>query len=534
MLPIVGCVFRKTYYDPIRRKNCSKMITAKDFVINYWATSLDDAPRFTQIIRFYPYEVEERVRSGLWAEVNLNIQQSDRDESETAPVDFLEQHCRLDLDEDGYPEPYVVTLLRENGKVVRIVPCFDADGVTMGSGEDGAPIVVRIEQKRYFTKYGFIPSPDGSFYDIGFGALLDDIGTAINTTVNQMLDAGALQNAQGGFIGSGVNMRSGDLKFRLGEWKRVDVSGGTLAQNIVPLNLPGPSAVLFELLQLLIAQAKDITSVQDILTGAGVSGTTPATTVLAQIEQATKMMTAIFKRIHRSFGEELRILFGLNRDFLDERAYYALTDAPAMIGRADYQDRDIDVIPVSDPTQVNDAMAAVRAQALAEFRGDPLVNQEALRRRILTAQGQADIDELLKVPAPPPDPKVLIEGAKLALSKIKTATDADKARSDSIRTLMESAEKAMTLGLLPDAALFAGAAQQLAQESIQPEAMNEQADGAGGMGGMEEPPADAGIPPLPQGPALGPDGGMVGGGEFGAGGADPGLHPEAAAGPLGG
>jgi len=521
MLPIVGCVFRKTYYDPIRRKNMSKMITAKDFVINYWAKSIEEAPRFTQIIRFYPYEVEERIRSGQWAEIQLNVQQSETDQSETAPVDFLEQHCRMDLDDDGYPEPYVVTLLRENGNVVRIVPCFDADGVTMVE-ETGE--VIRIEQKRYFTKYGFIPAPDGSFYDIGFGALLDDITTAIDTTVNQMLDAGALQNAQGGFIGSGVNMRSGDMKFRLGEWKRVDVTGGTLAQNIVPLTLPGPSTVLYSLLELLIGQAKEITSVQDILTGAGQGVNTPATTVLAQIEQATKVMTAIFKRIHRSFGQELRILFGLNRDFLDDKAYYALTDTPGEIGRADYEDKDIDVIPVSDPTQVNDALAAVRSQALSAFIGDPLINQEVLRRRMLEGQGQPDIDELMKVPPPPPDPKVLLEGMKMSLQRMKAETDADKARADSVRAFIDSAEKAFMLGLLPDVALFADAAQQLAQETMG--GMNEPADGPGNIPGMEGPPADAGVPGVPGEPPLGPDGAMGAG--LGAGG--PGGAGEAVTG----
>lgn len=511
MLPIVGCVFRKTYYDPVSRKVCSRMITAKDFVINYWATSIEEAPRFTQIIRLYPFEIKERMRSGLWRDIPIDVQQTERDQSDTAPVEFLEQHCRLDLDDDGYPEPYVVTLLRENGNVVRIVPCFDQDGVLL----DDRGTVIRIEPKRYFTKYGFVPSPDGSFYDIGFGALLDDIGTAINTITNQMLDAGALQNAQGGFVGSGVNMRSGDLRIRLGEWKRVDVTGGTLRENIVPLNLPGPSSTLFSLLELLIGMGKEITSVQDVLTGGGVSANTPATTTLAQIEQATKVLTAILKRIHRSFGQDLRIQRSLNKDFLDERAYSALNDNEGVIGRDDYEEEGADVVPVSDPTQVNDALKAVRAQALAEFRGDPLVNQEVLYRRILEAQGQPNIDELLKVPPPPPDPKVLIEGMKQALQRIKVTTDADRQRSDSIRTLMEAAEKAYALGALQDAALFIGTAQQIAMEAMQPEGMNEPANQAGGVGGMEGPSADEGVLPVPGGAPGEPDAGMGIGGTLG-------------------
>jgi chaperonin GroES len=105
MLPIVGCVFRKTYYDSVQRKNVSKMVSAKDFVINYWAKSIDEAPRFTQIMRFYPYEIEERIRSGLWEPVTLNVPQTTRTTAPPRQIEFLEQHCRLDLDEDGYPSP---------------------------------------------------------------------------------------------------------------------------------------------------------------------------------------------------------------------------------------------------------------------------------------------------------------------------------------------------------------------------------------------------------------------------------------------
>jgi chaperonin GroES len=522
MLPIVGCVFRKTYYDPIQRKNVSRMVTGLDFVINYWASSIADAPRFTQILRFYPHEVEERFRTGIWRTVPLPVTQSEKDQSDTAPITFLEQHCRLDLDEDGYPEPYVVTMVRESGAVVRIVPCFDEDGVTMNMRDQ---TVVRIERKMYFVKYGFIPSPDGSFYDIGFGHLLDDITAAIDTTINQLLDAGALQNAQGGFVGSGVNMKSGDIRFRLGEWKRMDVTGGTLRENIVPLNLPGPSAVLMSLLELLIGAAKEITSVQDILTGAGQGVNTPATTVLAQIEQATKVMTGIFKRIHRSFGQELRILFGLNRDFLDEEAYYALTDTPGQIGRADYQEKDVDVVPVSDPTMVNDAQRAMKAQALLQFNGDPLVNQVEIRRRYMEGTGQTNIDELMKVPPPQPDPAVVTEAAKLANERDKTKSTIRKDNAAAAASLMSAAASAFTMNMIETTASLAGASARLGTDAADMEDDGEPVDRPGGDGGMGIPSGDAGLPPVSDG-LPGEAGGGMGGGQpdvtaaAGAGGPD--------------
>jgi thiol-disulfide isomerase/thioredoxin len=38
ILPITGCAFKKTYYDPVHKRNVSELILAKDLVVNYWAS----------------------------------------------------------------------------------------------------------------------------------------------------------------------------------------------------------------------------------------------------------------------------------------------------------------------------------------------------------------------------------------------------------------------------------------------------------------------------------------------------------------
>jgi chaperonin GroES len=528
MLPIVGCVFRKTYYDKIAGTNCSTMIPADDFVVSYWAKSLESTPRYTHILRYYPYEVRERIRNGIWREVPID--NDDKTNDEDSYGEYLEQFRLIDLDEDGYPEPYVVTLTKE-GAVARIVPCFDESGVIIGP--DGA--VARIERKQYVVKYGFIPSPDGAFYDIGFGTILEDLNAAIDTTINQMLDAGALQNTQGGFVGSGINIKSGATRFKQGEWKRVDVTGGTLRDNIFPLALNGPSSVLFSLLQMLIQAAKDITATQDIMTGGAPTANTPATTTLAQIEQGMKVMSAIFKRIHRSFRDELKILFDLNRMFLDEEEYFNLNDQTGAVGRDDYQERDLDVIPVSDPTMVSDIQKMARAQYLMQFFGNPMVNQQVVLRRALEAGGIPDVGELLNVEPPPPDPKLLLDGMKQQNEREKTQSDmkvneADIRAKDAqtasslAQTALNIAQFAATTGevemmkFAQDLATIGGdLARQVAEETAEEGmegAEDEFADEQGGVQPLVGPPGDGGIPGLPEG-LPGDDGG-----EMGLGGAD--------------
>jgi chaperonin GroES len=548
MLPITGCVFRKTYYDSIANANTSEMVSGEDFIINYWAKSLETAPRYTHVLRYYPYEVQEKIAAGLWLRVRIDHDNDDA-EDEDALVEFYEQHRTMDLDGDGYPEPYVVTTTKQ-GEVARIVPCFGADEVTVSAAgktlklskldESNAHLaekVVRIERRQYFTKYGFIPAPDGSFYDIGFGALLEDITATIDTTLNQMLDAGALQNAQGGFLGSGVNIKGGEMRIRLGEWKRVDVTGGTLKDNIVPFNTPGPSSVLFQLLEMLIGAAKEITSVQDVMTGEGTANQ-PATTTLALIEQGHKVMTAIFKRIHRAFGQELRILRRLNRDYLDEEEYFQLNDQapqqgpdgqpqpqqPQKIGREDYQDEDLDVIPVSDPQMASDMQKMARAQTLMGFNGDILVNQQEIRKRVFEALGERDIKTLLTVPPPAPDPKVLLEGMKEQRAKVEGAAKVRAQDAAAANDLAAAAAALAEVGLRQDAAALAEAATETGSD------LSHDNQNGGGVTGVEGQPSDQGIPPVPQGPPIGPDGGMGPGGPDVAGGAG----PSGPVGPTGG
>ena len=515
-LPIVGCCFRKSYYDEIRRTNMSVSVSAEHFVVNYWAKSLETTPRYTHIMPMYPHEVRERIAAGLWEEIPL--EQEEQAEDDQGLVDILEQHCLIDLDKDGYPEPYIVTMTRQ-GDIARIAPCFDAEDVTVGPKGD----VVRIERRAYFTKYGFIPSPDGSFYDMGFGTLLEDLTGAIDATINQMLDAGTLANVQGGFIGSGINTKSGVKPFRAGEWKRMEVTGGTLRDNIVPLNLPGPSPVLFNLLGMLVDAAKGITSVQDILTGADQVANTPATTTLARIEQGMKVMTGIFKRIHRSFRGELKILFTLNRDFLDEEQYFALNDEPETVGRQDYQDRDLDVVPVSDPTMATDAQKLAKAELLMGFNNDPLVNQLEIRRRFFEAAGEADIQKLLEVPPPPPDPQTVVAVEKQADDHAKAMAEIRSKDASSAASLASAAKTMLEIGATTDAANLASAAMTAAREFVEGTEPNESPDEQGPVPEMVGASGDGGLPGLPGSPTPELDGGMGAGVGVAASGPDGGI-----------
>ena len=181
-LPVVGMYFRKTYFDPLWGRNMSISVSPLDLVINQKSKSMKTARRLSERIMLYRNDVIERAESGIFVNDALSCMETadDEDKSEL----FIEQHGWVDLDKDGYQEPYIITIHEHSQKVVRIVARYDEDGIKVNSKGN----IVRIEPVHYYTDYSFLPDPAGNFYKIGFAHLLGPINESISTCINQLLD----------------------------------------------------------------------------------------------------------------------------------------------------------------------------------------------------------------------------------------------------------------------------------------------------------------------------------------------------------
>jgi len=421
MLPIVGTMFKKTYWDSLSEKNCSTLVLPKNLVVNYWAKSLKEAERISEIIEMSPRKVKERQQADIWLDVDLgtaphpdglmNAPMVD----ETTPFTIIEQHTFLDLDDDGYKEPYIVTFHKESKKVLRIAARFDDTTVKM----DAKGKIRKIDPIQYYTKYGFIPNPDGSFYDIGFGILLGPINESVNTLINQLVDAGSLNNLQSGFLGKGLRLRMGEARFQPGEWKVVNSTGDDLKKQIVPMPSKEPSNVLFQLMGSLITSGKELASVAEIFVGKMPGQNTPATTTMASIEQGMKVFTAVYKRLYRSMAEEFIKLARLNKLYLNPQTYVAVVNME--VGPDDFDISLHKIYPGADPTAVSQTEKLLKAQGLMELLPTGMLNVVEVVKRVLEAQEQPNWQQVLKpevaqtgeAPAPPPDPKLMESQAKI-------------------------------------------------------------------------------------------------------------------------
>ena len=432
-LPIAGTCFKKTYWDAAKQKNCSKLVLPKTLVVNYFCRNMNDAERVTEVLFLTKRRITERKNQGVYLDVNLGDPTSNGDDpttsvnkafqldvidDDTTPYTILEQHTYLDLDEDGYAEPYIVTVDLNTHKVLRIVPRFTQDDVIVNANNK----VVSIEAIQYYTKYSFIPNPDGGFYDIGFGRLLGPINNSANTIINQLVDAGSLSNLQAGFIGKGLRIKMGESRFQPGEWKAVNAVGDDLKKQIFPLPVREPSQVLFNLLDLLLKSGKELASVAEIFVGKMPGQNTPATTTMATIEQGMKVFTAVYKRVYRSLTSEFRKIYRLNRQYMNPDEVVSVLDVPAQ--QADYQGPEEDIIPGADPTAVSSQEKQAKVQALMQILQLGTLDPMAVTQLYLEAHEIPESQKYLKQPSPPPpDPKMEAIKAKAQLDQQKAQMD---------------------------------------------------------------------------------------------------------------
>lgn len=420
---IFGCSFKKIYFDGVRKTPISELVLPSDLVINYWSKSFDATPRMTHVIPFWPNDLEERKRRGLFMCLNPDtetvsgaagaarypestsnpkgdvIRSAEDDISgmrpgsadEATPFNLLEQHLWLDMDGDGYAEPYIASVNEETGEMYRLVARFEAERIERNSDNQ----IIRIEPEKYFAQDVFIPSPDGGIYGMGFGRLLGATNHAIDTIINQLTDAGTMSNLGGGFLARGIRVRGGEYSFRPQEWKRTDTTPEDLQKGIYPLPIREPSNVLFQLLGLLIDWGSRIGMSTDSMSGQNPGQNQKVGTTQAVIEQGEKVFNGIYKRSYRALKEEFRLIYRLN--YLnpppDGVFHYTGTDGQGADAQwTDYLESDKTVIPTADPTIASTEQRVQRYMLASQLPG---TDKLYLSRKILEEMDMPEIERVM-------------------------------------------------------------------------------------------------------------------------------------------
>jgi hypothetical protein len=401
-LGLSGNAFKKVYFDPALNRQVSMFVPAEDIVVPYGASSLEQAPRVTHVMRKTKNELKRLQYEGFYRDIELDEPTGALDEVEKKIAEkmgfkatsddrfkLLEIHVNLDLpgyedeDKDGKPTgialPYVVTMEKGTQEVLSIRRNWRPEDETK-------------QKRQHFVHYGYVPG--FGFYCFGLIHLVGAFAKSGTSLIRQLVDAGTLSNLPGGFKTRGLRVKGDDTPIAPGEFRDVDVPSGAIKDNLMTLPYKEPSQVLYQLLGTIVEEGRRFASAADMKV-ADMSANSPVGTTLAILERTLKVMSAVQARIHYSMKQELRLLKDIIRDYTPESYGYEPVDGRARAKRSDYEM--VTVIPVSDPNAATMAQKIVQYQAVLQLAqtAPQIYNLPQLHRQMLDVLGIRNAQKLI-------------------------------------------------------------------------------------------------------------------------------------------
>jgi len=499
-LGLSGNAFKKVYFDPSLDRQVSLFVPAEDVVVPYGASNIETSPRITHVMRKTENELRKLQVAGFYLDVDLGTPDNVMDEVEKkiaekmgfrATTDdrykVLEMHVDLDLegyehkDENDEPTgialPYVVTIEKGSNTVLSVRRNWDPEDDT-------------FQKRQHFVHYGYVPG--FGFYCFGLIHLVGAFAKSGTSIIRQLVDAGTLSNLPGGFKTRGLRVKGDDTPIAPAEFRDVDVSSGTIKDNIMTLPYKEPSQVLMTLLGTIVEDGRRFAGAADLQVS-DMSANSPVGTTLAILERTLKVMSAVQARIHYSMKQELRLLKGIIRDYTPEQYEFEPEEGDRKAKKSDYDL--VDVIPVSDPNAATMSQKVVQYQAVIQLatQAPQLYDLAYLHRQMLEVLGIKNAQKLvpLKEDQKPVDP--ISENMNALKGKPMTAfiiQDHD-AHIASHQAFMTDPMVAKTIGQNPQANAIMAALQAHIAEHLgfQYRAQIEQQMGVG------LPPPDKELPP---------------------------------------
>ena len=413
-LPLAGSTFKKVYYDEVMGRAVSKFVPAEQLVVPYETSDLDTCSNIAHVIRMNLNDLRKQQIAGVYRDIPIIPQQTDSGEVqdeldritgfEPGSIDYdctlIEFHADLDLegfedeDDEGEPTgikiPYIVTISQDNGKILSIRRNYREDD--------------ELKRKvQYFVHYKFLPG--FGFYGLGLIHTIGGLSRTATAALRQLIDAGTLSNLPAGFKARGLRIRDDEDPLQPGEFRDVDAPGGAIRDSLMPLPFKGPDQTLFQLLGFVVQAGQRFATITDMKVGDGNQQAAVGTT-LAMLEQGSRVMSAVHKRLHYAMRIEFKLLSRVMSEFLPQEYPYTVEGGDQSVMASDFDDR-IDIVPVSNPNTFSQAQRIALAQTKMQLASaaPELHNMHEVYRDMYEAIGVTDVDRLMKkVPDEEPRP----------------------------------------------------------------------------------------------------------------------------------
>ena len=451
LLGFGGSAFKKVYFCPLRNRPVSESVDADDLIVNNSATDLMNARRVTHRVYMKPSTVKRLQILGVYRDIELGtpvaVQPDSVQEAKASqqgvelgsmnPDDrdreIYEVYCELNIKgfehklrgkETGLEIPYRVTIDVSSRQILSIVRNYNEETKDLP------------EPRKTFVKYTFVPG--FGFYDIGLLHILGNTTNAVTAGWRELLDAGMYANFPG-FLVSDTGSRQNTNIFRIppGGAAQVKTGGMPIGQAVMPLPYKEPSTALMSLVENMAQTGARVGGTSELQVGEG-RPDAPVGTTLAMIEQATKVLNSVHKRMHSAQAEEFTLL----RDCFKEHpeSFWERNRRPSINWTPDLLLQalnDVELVPQADPNTASHAQRVMKIMALKQLQGanPALYDPVAVDRAALQAIGWSNPEQFLKPEEQrnqmPPE---IIKGIEdLKIAKQKADADTMRAQADMIK-----------------------------------------------------------------------------------------------------
>ncbi len=478
MLGFSGIAFKKGYHCPIKRRPVLASIDAKDLIVSNAATDIDGAGRVTHRIMMRPSVLKRMQMLGAYRDTNLPVQglpalknpidQKIDQVQGIAPPSYIEPsdqdrelyecYCEIEVpgfeheDENkkltGLPLPYKVTIDKEARKILEIRRNWrEDDDLCM--------------PRNRIVAYIFVPGL--GFYGIGLLNILGNATKAVTAAWRLMIDAGMFANFPGFlYLKSLAKQLTNQFRIPPGGGMPIDTVGNDIRASVMPLPYKDPSPVFIQLIDNISTTAQRVGGTAELQIGEGKQDA-PVGTTLALIEQATKLMSAVHKRLHTAQGQEFSMLKELltedpsalwrhNKKSKVLKALTAAIGASPIVAQeeqaADQRNEmfvaalnDCELIPKADPNTASQTERYLKITALKQIQaGNPNIDQNKVDLIAMHTLGFDDAETLFNPPPPPgaapPNPEAMSAQADLMNAQAKLADSQTKAAEAQAKTAL--------------------------------------------------------------------------------------------------
>jgi hypothetical protein len=232
----------------------------------------------------------------------------------------------------------------------------------------------------------------------------------------------------------------------------VKTNGMKISDAIMPLPYKEPSAALMNLSENISQYGQRVGGTAELAVGEGRQDA-PVGTTLAMIDQATKVLNSVHKRLHAAQAEEFQLLKECFRE--NPESFWQRNNAPAYPWDQETFIKALEsyyLIPQADPNTASHTQRMMKTVALIQLasQAPDMFDLQAVNRQAIRTIGY-NPDEFVKKDMGNPSPQAMEAMAKIDKAKSEVVNETKRTEADVALTMAQAQKTAMEVQMGPQA-----------------------------------------------------------------------------------